>query len=298
MPNGSRVLLVALAALGLSVCARGRASAATGVPTAAPLAVPSWALAPAERLDAFAQGAVTSPAPTPPTHPVAAPVPGEGGGTPSPLSAAGRSLILPGWGQLATGHKTQAAIFGVLELGTWVAFGVYQREGNLRHDSYYETARLFAGIDLTDKGTKIEKLVGQFETNDVYNQYVVLREATYFYEDPAERAQYIASHTIGPEDAWSWTSFEAFERYRAERRSSEQAYQRVKYVLSFAVINRMVSAIAAAKQASSARARERALEGGTGALDAPLKPSASLAWELAPGKGFVPDARVACVLRF
>jgi hypothetical protein len=93
------------------------------------------------------------------------------------------------------------------------------------------------------------------------------------------------------------TSFEAFERYRAERRASEQAYQRVKYVLSFAVINRMVSAIAAAKQASSARARERALEGG--GVRWTRRSSRARAWRgnSAPGRGFVPDARVACVLR-
>jgi hypothetical protein len=215
--------------------------------------------------------------------------------SPGPAGAALRSLLIPGWGQLATGHKTQAAIFGSLELGTWTSYVTFQRQGALRRDSYFATARLFANIDLKDKDESYRKLVGQYRSSDVYNQYVVLREATFFYEDPTERQQYIDSRSISAANAWSWgDSFDQFERYRAERRASEQAFKNGQYALGFAIINRLVSAIAAARVAASKRSREHALESEA----APGHPTARMAWAFTPGTGLVPDARVACVVRF
>jgi len=214
---------------------------------------------------------------------------------PGPGGAALRSLLIPGWGQLATGHKTQAAVFFGLEVATWTTYATFQHQGALRRDSYFDTARLFAGIDLADVPDSYRKLVGQYRSSDVYNQYVVLREATYFYEDPTERAQYIESRSIPDANAWSWgDSYDEFLRYKAERRSSEQAFKNAQYTLGFAIINRVVSAVAAARQASQHKAESDALGGGA----QPGHPTARLAWGLAPGAGFVPDARVACVVRF
>ncbi|MEP7027832.1 MAG: hypothetical protein ABI960_04480 [Candidatus Eisenbacteria bacterium] len=212
-----------------------------------------------------------------------------------PAGAALRSLLIPGWGQLSNGHHTQAAIFGTLEVGTWAAFGTFRRQGALRRNSYFATARLFAGIELADKPTSYRKLVGQYRSSDVFNQYVVLREAAYFYDDPTARAQYIASRTITAENAWSWgDSYDEFVRYRAQRRSSEQAFKNAQYTLGFALVNRVVSAVAAARSAARAS--------GVAAAPAPDPPpghaTARMAWEVAPGPGLVPDARVACIVRF
>lgn len=247
-------------------------------------------VAPPVGLDALlAQGATEAPA----VRPVDLARPGHRG--PGPAGAALRSLLIPGWGQLAIGHKTQAAVFGSLELATWTSFITFQRQGALRRDAYFATAQLFAGIDLKDKDTSTRKLVGQYRSSDVYNQYVVLREATFFYEDPVERQQYIDSRSIPEASAWNWgDSFASFERYRAERRSSEQAFKNGQYALGFAIINRVVSAVAAARSAASSRSRERALEGDA----APGHATARVAWAVEPGEGFVPNARVACVIRF
>jgi hypothetical protein len=216
------------------------------------------------------------------------------GSMPSPALAALKSLAIPGWGQLATGHRTQAAVFGALEFGTWVAYGTFERQGALRRDSYFLTARLFAGIDLTGKSDAYRRNVGQFESSDVYNQFVVRREAAYFYPDSASRAQYYATYSIPPTNAWSWTSYDDFLRYRAERRDSEHAFQHAKYALGFAVVNRLTSALAALRQASSARRAAHA----TLLDDAPGHPVASLGVDVSPGPGLVPDARLACVVRF
>jgi hypothetical protein len=267
-------LFASLIALG---CAANVGASVLDLPPA-PLAETRLAQATAEPM---------TPAPTPSMHATSA------YGGPGPAGAALRSLILPGWGQLATGHTTQAAVFGALEVATWTSYATFQRQGNLRRDSYFQTAQLFAGIDLEDQDEEARKLVGQYRSSDVYNQYVVMREAAYFYEDPVEQQQYIDSRSIQPADAWNWgDDHAAFERYRAQRRSSEQAYKNGQYALGFAVINRVVSAVAAAR---AARARQRDAEA-LGAV--PGRPHATMAWSLAPGPGLVPDARVACVVRF
>ena len=213
---------------------------------------------------------------------------------PGPAGAALRSLILPGWGQLATGHYTQAAVFGGIEVATWTSYITFERQGALRRDSYFETARLYAGIDLEQRDESYRKLVGQYRSSDVYNQYVVMREAAYFYTDPADQQAYIESRSIPAENAWNWNDDRAaFDRYGAQRRSSEQAYKNGQYALGVAVINRVVSAVAAARQAKS-RKEAAALTGDA----APLRPQASVQWSLAPGPSLVPNAQVACVVRF
>lgn len=208
----------------------------------------------------------------------------------SGLSAAVRSLAIPGWGQLYNGHTTQAAIFGLLELGTWITFASYRTQGGLRKESSFDTARLFAGIDLEDKDERIRRLVGQYQSSDVYNQYVVRREAFFFISDPAEREAYIAENSIPPDQAWAWTDFDDFTRYREERRTSELAYQRSRYALGFALVNRVVSAIAAGRTAPAARKAESAA--------VPGKPSSRVEWGLVPGREGIPETRLAWTMGF
>ena len=232
---------------------------------------------------------VTAPEPASPTlH-----EPAQSSIGPSPASAGLRSFILPGWGQVATGHYTQAAVFGAIEVATWASYITYRHQGNLRKDSYFQTARLFAGIDLEGKNEDYRKGVGQYRSSDVYNQYVVMREAAYFYENPADQEAYIASRSIPAANAWNWNDDRAaFDRYGVQRRASEQAYKNSQYALGVALINRVVSGIAAARQAKSRRDAAAVGDGAPGDV------RARVAWSLAPGPGLVPDTRVACVVRF
>ncbi len=280
----------ALAALLVSACS-GSVCAAIGIEPPATLsafetlttdlAPPSATLTPlAASAPNWAQDEVVAGAATPAAKPP------KGG-----MSAAVRSLAIPGWGQLYNGHTTQAAIFGLLELGTWITFASYRTQGALRRDSSFDTARLFAGIELEGSEDRIRRLVGQYQSSDVYNQYVVRREAFFFISDPTEREAYIAENSIPPEQAWSWSDFDDFSRYREERRTSELAYQRSRYALGFALVNRLVSAIAAGR---SAPAKSK--------LDpdaaVPGRPDGRLEWGLAPGNDGIPESRLAWVVGF
>ena len=227
---------------------------------------------------------------------------------PSPVLAALKSLILPGWGQLSTGHHTQAAVFLGIEAATWASWITLQRQGHLREDSYVETARLYAGVDLKGQDERIRRYVGQYQSQEVYNQYVVRREAAYFIDDPAEQAAYIAEHSLGGAQTWNWTLYEDFLRYREQRRSSEAAYHNSEFVIGFAVVNRLVSAVMAARQAGALRKTQSAAAAGaagaavvpdtSATAPVPGRPDGRLAWGVQPSLNGPLEGRVGWTVSF
>lgn len=275
------------------------ALAATALPALAtttgsvPLARATWTIAPESRALVVAQAADAA---APGGEAAAPPAVTRG---PSPVMAALRSLAVPGWGQLATGHKTQAAAFLALEASSWGAFITFQRQGKLRRDSYFETARLYAGIDLEGQDERIHRLVGLYQSNDVFNQYVVRREAAFFIDDPAEQEAYIAAQSLGGAESWEWMEFEDFLRYREQRRSSEAAFHNSEFVVGFAIANRLVSAVMAARQASANRKRTAA---GASTLEAPApqpgRPNGRFAWGVAPSAAGPVEGRVGWIVTF
>jgi hypothetical protein len=223
---------------------------------------------------------------------------------PSPALAALKSFILPGWGQLSTGHQTQAGIFLGLEAATWASWLTFKRQGSLREQSYIDTARLYAGIDLTGQDERIRRYVGQYQSEEVYNQYVVRREAAFFIEDPDEQAAYIAENSLGGEQSWNWTLYEDFVRYRDQRRSSESAYHNAEFVVGFALVNRLVSAVMAGRQASAQRKAQAAGAAVPGAATEPVatavpgRPDGRFAWGVQPSLNGPLEGRVGWTVSF
>ena len=113
---------------------------------------------------------------------------------------------------------------------------------------------------------------------------MVRREAAFFIEDPAEQDAYIAENSLGGAQSWHWNLYEDFVRYGDQRRSSESAYHNAEFVVGFMIVNRMVSAVMAARQASSLRKAQAAA--GAGGAEAAAEPVATAA----PGR---PDGRFA-----
>ncbi|MGH7725225.1 MAG: hypothetical protein ACREOU_07315 [Candidatus Eiseniibacteriota bacterium] len=278
----------ACAVFGALAClAAGEArGAVSGAPARATLLAPAWTLDAGTHLAALAaQEAPTSIAPQ---ATAAAPV--DRG--PSPALAGLKSLILPGWGQLSTGHKTQAAIFFTLDVATWASYITFQRQSTLRRESSFETARLYAGIDLETKEEDFRRLVGLYQSNEVFNQYVIMREAAYFIDDPAEQQRYIEENSIGPEDAWFWDTRESFDRYREQRQSADQAEHNGRFALGTAIVTRLVSGVMAARQAADNRKRlaEQAA--------VPGQPVGRFVFDVRPGPGLATESRLAWVVTF
>jgi hypothetical protein len=159
-----------------------------------------------------------------------------------------RSLTVPGWGQLSTGHRTAAAVFGVAELGVWTTYSAFRVQTTLRRDAYFRTAKVLAGIDLKGRDEEFLRIVGAFSSSDEYNQLVVARDAAnLYYDDPAAFQRYLDAHSLKGADVWAWPSDEALLRYRGQRKDSQRAALRANAALAMAVVNRLMSAIHAAR---------------------------------------------------
>jgi hypothetical protein len=166
-----------------------------------------------------------------------------------------RSLTVPGWGQATLGRDRSAAVFGLAELGVWATFAAFRIQVQLRRESSVRTAKALAGIDLSDRDEEFRRIVGSFISSDEYNQLVVYRDAANLYlllpsgPDYEGYRKYIAEHELGSADHWQWDSEGSLLRYRAQRRNITQASQRANAMLAVAIVNRLLSALHAARVA-------------------------------------------------
>lgn len=172
-----------------------------------------------------------------------------------------RSLTVPGWGQATLGHKTSATVFFVADLAIWTSFAAFQVQSEMRTGTYERTARIFAGIDLSQRDEEYRRTVGSYISSDEYNQLVVYRDAAnLYYDDPDRYREYIAENSIGGENAWAWDSEESFTRFAAQRKDAQRADIRANTALAAAVVNRLLSALHAARIHGRPSARATAWE--------------------------------------
>jgi hypothetical protein len=158
------------------------------------------------------------------------------------------SLLLPGLGEMSLGERGRATGFFVAEGAIWTHFVWFQVAGRLRKDNYIEQAQRHAGVGVSDADDTYWKLVGQYQTSqgtgaDAYEE-TLRREARDLYPtDPAAQDAWVQERLPAGDEAWSWGSDEARASYRDTRESSRRAYDRSKYSIAAAIVNRIVSAI-------------------------------------------------------
>ena len=165
-----------------------------------------------------------------------------------------RSLTVPGWGQAAMGHTTAATVFGVAEIGIWVSYLSFSVQEHMRSDAFQRTALVQAGINLQGRDEEFKRIVGSYISSDEYNELVVRRDAAnQFYDttghlvDPIGYQNYVAEHSLKGLDTWTWPSDESLLRYRGQRKDAQRAALRSNTALGLAVVNRLISAIHAAR---------------------------------------------------
>jgi hypothetical protein len=188
---------------------------------------------------------------------------GEGHGGRIPVLSAERarillqSLTVPGWGQATLGHNGAAKTFFLAEAAIWTSFVAFHVQEAMRADSYMRSARLNAGIDLSDRDEEYRRIVGGFLSSDDYNRLVVYRDAAnLYYDDPPQYWAYIASHSLQGKDTWHWASLEDLVQYRAQRKDAQRADQRANTALALAVVNRFISAVHAMRIAGREPAKQ------------------------------------------
>ncbi len=172
------------------------------------------------------------------------------------------SLLLPGAGELKLGEHGRARGFFIAEGAIWTHFVWFQVAGHLRKDNYIDQARRHAGVGVSSADDTYWKLLGQYQTSrgtgaDAYEE-TLRREARDLYPtDPAAQDDWVAERLPSGDQAWAWSSEEAQTSYRETREDSRRAYDRSKYSIAAAIVNRILSAIdtqiISRKQSNAAR---------------------------------------------
>ncbi len=169
-------------------------------------------------------------------------------GAVNPRKALVLSLLLPGAGELYSGHKGRAAGFFISEGGIWANFVAWEIAGRLRRDNYIEQARINAGVGTSSESDDYWRLVGIYTRSsgsgvDSYEDALRRDARNEFPTDPAAQDAWVAERLPSGDRAWNWTSGALQENFRATRQNSTRAYHRAKFSFALAILNRLASAI-------------------------------------------------------
>ena len=144
------------------------------------------------------------------------------------------SLLLPGAGEFYAGDIKSAKSFLEAEALIWAAHLGFKEYGRWRRHDYRTFARLHAGINPTGKP-------------DTYFDDIKFYGSSYRYNEVAFREDGPKANLYSSDAAWEWDSQDSRERYRLLRNSSLLSYRYATYMIGAAVVNRIVSAIDAAR---------------------------------------------------
>jgi hypothetical protein len=186
--------------------------------------------------------------PQKPPEPAGTSAPAEPARRVNPRKALMLSLLLPGLGELYSGHKGRATGFFISEGAIWANFAAWEIAGHLRKDNYIEQARLNAGVGTDSESDDYWRLVGIYARSsgsgpDSYEDELRRDARNEFPGDPAAQDAWVAERLPTGNRAWNWTSASLQDDYRRTRQNSSRAFSRAKFSFALAILNRLASAI-------------------------------------------------------
>ncbi len=155
------------------------------------------------------------------------------------------SCVLPGWGEMYTGHAARGRAFMATEAAIWAAYGGFTIQSGMREDDYREFAEVFAGVPDGAGGGYYEDIADYIRSEgyDSYNEAVRDDARSLYPDDPAAQDAYLAEHGYFGDAAWDWESDARFLEYRRLRHLAGESGRKAFYLTGLAVLNRAVSAI-------------------------------------------------------
>ncbi len=143
------------------------------------------------------------------------------------------SAIFPGTGQFYNGQNKKGYIMAGVEVGIWVAYFVFDAQGDSRMESAQDYSSIYAGT----RGEHAESYwqsVGRYMDSDAYNDSR-RREARALQES--------ISGLVSGADTWQWVNDDRRTEYRILRADANTAYDRRDFMILFAVVNRVISVV-------------------------------------------------------
>jgi hypothetical protein len=174
-----------------------------------------------------------------------APIGGGAPGTKNPAVAILMSAVLPGWGELYTGHTARAKGFMAAEAVIWLGYAGFTIQGNLREDDYKDYARVFAGVAADGGGAYWDDVSDYVRSEGAasYNESIRREARSLFPDDLEAQEAYVLANGYYGNDAWEWETEERFREFRRLKHNASVSFRSAFFMTGLAVLNRAVSAI-------------------------------------------------------
>jgi hypothetical protein len=145
------------------------------------------------------------------------------------------SLLLPGMGELYAGSYGSGKYFTGAEGVLWLTLGGVDMHARSMRDDARTYAALHAGFDPSGKDDTYFINVGNFNDVYAYNEQVLRDRDAYKLYDPLSSA------------FWKWDSDVNRGVYREQRVAAEGMFNNTRFVVAALAVNRVLSAINAAR---------------------------------------------------
>lgn len=144
------------------------------------------------------------------------------------------SLLLPGMGELYAGDFSSGKYFTIADGLIWGTLAGFAMHANNKEDDYKALAKSFAGADISDKDEDYFTNVGLYLDTESYNRAMLLRgKFDQLYD--------------GDSFNWKWDGNSRRSEYRGLWKSAETANNNIRFAVGALVLNRIISAINAAR---------------------------------------------------
>ncbi|MGB5848338.1 MAG: hypothetical protein WBH40_07620 [Ignavibacteriaceae bacterium] len=148
------------------------------------------------------------------------------------------SLLLPGMGELYADGYESGKYFTIAEGVLWGTYIGMSIHASNQEDNYKAYATTNASINTSGKDDDYFATIGEYQNIDDYND-----------QKASERN---FDQMYNPETFfWKWQSNEDRRTYRSMWTSSEQTYNDLRFIVGAMILNRVVSAINAARLVSA-----------------------------------------------
>ena len=148
------------------------------------------------------------------------------------------SLLLPGMGELYADAYDVGKYFTIADGVLWGTFFGMNAYSNWQKDNYQTYAASRAGVDNSNKDENYYARIGEYTSIETYNDQKALERN---FNEMYDEDKYF----------WKWNSTEERRTYRDMWTSSEQTSNDIRFVVGGLILNRVASAINAARLVTS-----------------------------------------------
>jgi len=140
------------------------------------------------------------------------------------------SFVLPGMGELYAGSFESGKYLLITDAVLWGTVIGLNSYGNWKKDNYKSFAETYGGVSLSGKDENYFAHLGEYLSVDDYNREMDLQRE---YSSVYNTDKYY----------WNWVSESRRKEYKEMWRSSEQAFNSIRFAVGALILNRVISVI-------------------------------------------------------